>query len=213
MSNSKSCTRPFVAGTGGPRNQSDVAHERDAQRGRPLTTPIMKRTATRTVAILAAAAAAASLPLPVAAQGFGKILGEITKEALGDSTPNVRRTPRIAREAGELSNHWRSSTRSRFHHLLERTPGRYRLTIHATTTSPGGETVAVYPQTRGGERGSRRIGFVIATTVGNSEEMFVTIPPPPEGEALGRLPIIVDVENASGREYSGSYSLELSPAS
>ena len=32
-----------------------------------------------------------------------------------------------------------------------------------------------------------------------------------DGEATGRLPIVVDVENASGREYSGSYSLALAP--
>lgn len=114
--------------------------------------------------------------------------------------------------AGEMGNSWRSSTRSRFHHVLEAAPGRYRLTITASTSSPGGETVAVYPQTAAGERGSPRIGFVIATRAGNSEEMFVTIPAPAEGEALGRLPTIVDVENAAGREYSGEYSLALSPA-
>ncbi len=114
--------------------------------------------------------------------------------------------------SGEYSNSWRSSTRSRFSHVLEAAPGRYRLTLNATTNSPGGETVAVYPQTSGGQRGSVRIGFVIATTVGNSEEMFVTIPQPGEGEQLGQLPIIVDVENASGREYSGHYSIALEPA-
>lgn len=114
--------------------------------------------------------------------------------------------------ADEMGNSWRSSTRSRFHHVLEADPGRYRLTIEASTSSPGGETVAVYPQTADGERGSPRIGFVIATRSGNSEELFVTIPQLADGASSGRLPIIVDVENASGREYSGNYTLRLTPA-
>jgi len=165
----------------------------------------------RTASILSAAIIAAAVPGPALAQDFGRILGEITKEALEDTVQDVRRTPTLSGEAGALSSRWQSATRSRFHHVLEGTPGPYRLTIRATTTSPGGETVAVYPQTAGGERGSPRIGFVIATTVGNAQEMFVTIPRPPEGEMQGRLPIIVDVENASGNEYSGDYSLELQP--
>lgn len=167
----------------------------------------------RTIFILSMAVAATVSPIPVLAQDFGRILGEITKEALEDTVSEVRSNSTSGRSAasGELSNRWQSATRSRFHHVLEGNPGPYRLTIRASTTSPGGETVAVYPQTAGGERGSSRIGFVIATTVGNAEEMFVTIPLPPKGETQGRLPIIVDVENASGREYTGDYSLELAP--
>lgn len=170
----------------------------------------------RTIFILTAAAAAVALPAPVAAQDFGGIIDDITdglEDAVRGSTSEALPPsgPEGSVAAGEHSRHWQSATRSRFYHVLEGTPGPYRLTIHATTTSPGGETVAVYPQTAGGERGSPRIGFVIATTVGNAEEMLITIPRPPEGETQGRLPIIVDVENASGREYSGDYSLELEP--
>lgn len=144
----------------------------------------------------------------VAAQGLGDVV-----EAVRDAADqDVAQAVSGAGLSGELSNSWRSSTRSRFHHVLEGAPGRYRLTIRATTTSPGGETVAVYPQTSTGERGRVRIGFIIATTKGNAREMFVTIPEPPRGETQGRLPIVVDVENASGREYAGNYSLELQPA-
>lgn len=144
----------------------------------------------------------------LSAQGLGDVIGAVRDAADEGAAGTVLG----AGASGELSNSWRSSTRSRFHHVLEGAPGRYRLTIRATTTSPGGETVAVYPQTSGGERGSPRIGFVIATTQGNAEEMFVTIPQPPEGETQGSLAIVVDVENASGREYSGNYTLELQPA-
>lgn len=170
----------------------------------------------RTIFILSATAAMAALPLPAMAQDFGGIIDDLTdelEEAVTGSASEAPSSPTSGESAaaGEHSRHWQSATRSRFYHVLEGEPGPYRLTIRATTTSPGGETVAVYPQTASGERGSPRIGFVIATTVGNAEEMFVTIPRPPEGETRGRLPIIVDVENASGREYAGDYSLELDP--
>ena len=146
-----------------------------------------------------------------------RLTGALAPAALLAAALAVPAAPSLAQPlpgaaAGDMSNTWRSSERSRFHHVLEAEPGRHRLTITASTSSPGGETVAVYPQTAGGERGSPRIGFVIATRAGNSEELFVTIPAPAEGETLGRLPIVVDVENASGREYSGEYTLTLSPA-
>jgi hypothetical protein len=163
------------------------------------------------VAALLGSAALILAPNSAAAQDFGRMLGDIAKHALGDSRPDAGQTSALAPGTGALSNRWRSSTRSRFRHVLEGPPGRYWLTIRATTTSPGGETVAIYPQTRSGDRGSPRIGFVIATTAGSNEDMVVTIPRSPEGKAQGRLPIIVDVENASGREYSGEYALELDP--
>ncbi len=169
----------------------------------------------RIIFVLSAAAMTA-LPFSASAQDFGGIIDDITdelEEAVTGSASEAPTNPILEGSAasGEHSRHWQSATRSRFYHVLEGAPGPYRLTIRATTTAPGGETVAVYPQTTGGERGSPRIGFVIATTVGNAEEIFVTIPRPPEGETQGRLPIIVDVENASGREYAGDYSLELEP--
>lgn len=148
---------------------------------------------------------------PVGAQRLPSIVGAVREvaEALDTATAEAAADDIVP---GELSNTWHSSGRSRFRHELQATPGRYRLTIRATTTSPGGETVALYPQTADDERGRVRLGFVIATRAGNSQEMFVTIQSPADGEALGSLPVIVDVENASGREYSGRYSLTLAPA-
>lgn len=149
---------------------------------------------------------------PASAQRLPSIAGIVRDVVEGAADAAASETSAGTGVEGDLANTWRSSTRSRFHHVLKAAPGRHRLTIQATTTSPGGETVAVYPQTGGGERGGVRIGFVVATRAGNAEEMFVTIPQPGEGETLGSLPIVVDVENASGREYSGRYSLALAPA-
>jgi hypothetical protein len=161
---------------------------------------------------IAGLVACALCTAPAAAQRLPSI-GGIVRDAIDEAADSATSEATAgAAVEGELANTWRSSTRSRFHHVLQAAPGRHRLTIQATTTSPGGETVAVYPQTAGGERGGVRIGFVVATRAGSSEEMFVTIPQPPEGETTASLPIIVDVENASGREYSGNYSLTLAPA-
>ena len=111
----------------------------------------------------------------------------------------------------EYANSWDSATRSRFQHVIEAPPGRARLTIHARTNAGGGETVAIYPTTAAGGRGGVRIAFVIATTAGNSRSATVTIPRPARNEQFGRLPITVDVENASGRQLAGEYSIVVEP--
>lgn len=113
--------------------------------------------------------------------------------------------------AGDLCARWDSSTRSRFHHTVEAPPGRVRLRIEARTTASGGETVAVYPSDHG-DRGRVRIMFVIATTRGHTANGYATIPRPAQGEQLGRLPIVVDVENASGRQHQGDYCITVHPA-
>lgn len=110
-----------------------------------------------------------------------------------------------------LSNSWSSSEFSMFPHVLEGPPGSHTLIIDARTDSPGGETVAVYPQTREGRRGSPRILTVIATRQGNSAEGTVRFPTPAAGESVTKVPIMVVVENASGRRYSGEYRLTLVP--
>jgi hypothetical protein len=161
---------------------------------------------------IAGLVACALCTAPAGAQRLPSIGGVVRDVVKAADAASAAEAPAATPAGGELANTWRSSTRSRFHHVLQAAPGRHRLTIHATTTASGGETVAIYPQTAGGERGRVRIGFVIATTRGNSREMFVTIPQPAEGEQLGKLPIIVDVENAGGREHSGNYSLTLAPA-
>lgn len=109
-------------------------------------------------------------------------------------------------DTGPYTNSWDSAEFSRFRHTLHApTPGVYELTLAATTNSPGGETVAVYPIDAAGAAETARIMFVIATTVGGAETEAVTIPA--EG-----LPVEVAVENASGRALAGSYTLTLTPA-
>lgn len=114
-------------------------------------------------------------------------------------------------ETGPYANSWAASEPSTFTHVLEAAPGRRAVTLTARTDSPGGETVAVYPQTPSGERGKVRLMFVIATRQGNSVTRDVTFPAPPRGEAVAKLPVVVVVENASGRRYAGEYTLTVSP--
>ncbi|MEZ5959243.1 MAG: hypothetical protein R3C30_02295 [Hyphomonadaceae bacterium] len=108
-----------------------------------------------------------------------------------------------AADMGPYTNSWDSAEFSRFRHTLNATaPGTYDLTIAATTSSPGGETVAVYPVGPEGVPSTARVMFVIATTRGGTETERVTIPA--EG-----LPVEVVVENAAGRAFAGSYTRPL----
>jgi len=107
---------------------------------------------------------------------------------------------------GPYENDWDSAEFSRFDHTLHAAaPGDYVLTLSATTSSPGGETVAVYPISESGEPETARIMFVIASTRGETETRSIAIP-----EA--GLPVQVVVENASGRPFAGHYSLSVTPA-
>jgi hypothetical protein len=110
-----------------------------------------------------------------------------------------------------LSNHWEADQPTTFRHTLEGTPGARQLRIDATSSASGGETVAVYPVGPDGQRGTTRILSVIATPQGNTRSGTVTLPAPPRGESFSRLPIVVVVENASGRRNSGEYTLTLAP--
>ena len=110
-----------------------------------------------------------------------------------------------------LGNRWDSDQPSTFNHVLQGTPGRKQLRIDATTDAGGGVTVAVYPRAADGGRGRVRILFVIATTQGNSRTAAVTLPGLEPGAAVARLPVVVVVENASGRRNTGEYTLTLSP--
>jgi hypothetical protein len=109
-------------------------------------------------------------------------------------------------DLGPYTNSWNSAAFSHFSHTLRASvPGAQTLTLQAQTTSPGGETVAVYPIGPDGERQTARIVFVIATTRGESEDAAVEVPA--EG-----LPVEVIVENASGRPFAGNYTITLTPA-
>lgn len=161
--------------------------------------------------LTAAAPAGAVQSDPVARAASGLIRGMTAppRDRRPDG-PGGWRTPQ-APSSGGLCNSWDSATRSRFHHTIQATPGRVRLRIEARTTASGGETVAVYPSDHG-DRGRVRILFVIATTRGHAASGYATVPRPAPGEQMGRLPIVVDVENAGGRRHQGDYCITVHPA-
>jgi hypothetical protein len=110
-----------------------------------------------------------------------------------------------AADLGPYANSWDAAEFSRFRHTVHAaTPGAHTLRIEATTNSPGGETVAVYPLREDGTRGGARIVFVIADTDGEGSEGAAEIP-----EA--GLPVEVVVENAGGRRHQGNYTLSVLP--
>lgn len=158
----------------------------------------------------APAGAAQSDPLARAARGLIRGMTPPPRERRPED-PAWSQTPYAPDSSGGLCNSWDSSTRSRFHHTIEAPPGRVRLRIEARTTASGGETVAVYPSDHG-DRGRVRIMFVIATTRGHTATGYATVPRPSAGEQMGRLPIVVDVENAGGRRHQGTYCITVHPA-
>jgi hypothetical protein len=108
-------------------------------------------------------------------------------------------------DMGPYTNSWDAAAFSRFQHLLNApSPGAHTLTLVATTNSPGGETVAVYPVGADGRRSGARILFVVADGDGTTGQERVEIPA--EG-----LPVEVVVENAGGRRHAGSYTLTIAP--
>ncbi len=123
---------------------------------------------------------------------------ETTSEMPGESSAP-------AAELGPYTNGWDSDEFVRFNHTLRgETPGRHVLALEARTDA-GTQTVAVYPADANGERAGGRIVFAIATTGGQRETREIDVP------ELG-VPVVVVVENASGRQSVGSYTLTLQPA-
>ena len=106
-----------------------------------------------------------------------------------------------------LANRWQSDRYTSFRHIIEGPPGRVNLVLDACTSASGGETVAVYPIDRHGVRKTPRIMFVIATLRGNARSASLVLPKPPRGQRISKVPIMVVVENASGRPHSGAYRL------
>jgi hypothetical protein len=153
-----------------------------------------------------------ALPGAVEAQSRSEARG-LLRGLFGAAARN-QPTPDAAQQGqmgpGDFCERWDSSTRTRFHHIITAPPGRARLHINARTSSPGGETVAIYPSNYG-ERGNVRIMFVIATTRGHAAVGHTNIPQPAPGENLGQLPIVVDVENNSGRRQWGEYCITVHP--
>lgn len=109
-----------------------------------------------------------------------------------------------AADLGPYTNQWDSDRMSHFNHTLRAaTPGQHTVRLSATTTG-GNETVALYPADENGERVGGRLMFVIATTGGNQITMPLDIPD-------AGLPVRVSVENLSGRQAAGSYTLTVAP--
>jgi hypothetical protein len=124
-------------------------------------------------------------------------------EAAPASAPEVASVP----DPGPYRSSWDSAEFSRFDHtLVAPAGGPHLLTLTATTNSPGGETVAVYPVAPTGEPLTGRIMFVIASTQGTTATETFEFP------ETGVQPVVVVVENASGRRFAGQYELSIGAA-
>jgi hypothetical protein len=105
-----------------------------------------------------------------------------------------------APDLGPYANEWNSTEFVRFNHTLRAaSPGQHALVLEASTDG-GTETVAVYPADANGERAGGRIVFVVAAAGGTRNTTPIDVP-----EA--GVPVVVVIENASGRPSVGSYSL------
>jgi len=140
-------------------------------------------------------------------EGSGAVIGEEGSGAI----VGEKGSGEIVGEKGSktFSNRWSASGFTSYKHVLVGPPGRRTLSLYGCSSAGGGETVAVYLTGADGERKTGWRHFVIATRNGNSRAGTVTLPQPAQGQALSRLPIVVVVENASGRPHVGEYRLKL----
>ena len=104
-----------------------------------------------------------------------------------------------------LSNRWDSDRASDFSHVLQAAPGARVVRLDAITTAGETVTVSVYARKPDGSRGETRLLTAAATSEGDSRAAAVQLPPP------GRLPVVVVVENATGRRSVGEYTLTVAP--
>jgi hypothetical protein len=130
-------------------------------------------------------------------KGSGEIIGEEGSDAI------------IGEEGRVISDRWSASGFTTYKHVLVGRPGKRTLSLYGCSSAGGGETVAVYLAGADGERKTGWRHFVIATRNGNFREGTVTLPKPAQGETLSRLPIVVVVENASGKPHVGEYRLKI----
>ena len=113
-------------------------------------------------------------------------------------------------QVGPFANSWNSDRPTQFSHVIDAEPGTVTLTLKAKTTASGGETVAVYFADAQGNRKTGWRLFVIATRNGNSASKSVVIPKA-KANHTSKVPLVVVVENASGKMHSGDYTLTVSP--
>ena len=104
-----------------------------------------------------------------------------------------------------LSNSWDSAQPSEFTHVLQGRPGARMVRIDAIVTAGEPATVSVYPRRADGSRGEPRLLTAAAAASGDSRVFPVELPP------AGRLPVVVVVENASGKRSVGEYTLTVAP--
>ena len=150
-------------------------------------------------------------------KGSGEIIGEkgrdaiIGEKVIGEKGSEAIIGEEIIGEKGVKSsaNKWSSTGFTTYKHVLVAPPGRRTLSLYGCSSASGGETVAVYLMGPDGQRKTGWKHFVIATRNGNSRAGTITMPPPAKGQALSRLPVVVVVENASGRPHVGEYRLTL----
>jgi hypothetical protein len=146
-------------------------------------------------------------------EGSTGVIGEEgTTGIIGEegSTEIIGEKRTAAGVLAKFSNSWNSDEFSTFPHVIEGPPGKVNLVLDACTTAGGGETVAVYLADANGRRKTGWRQFVIATKQGNSRSGSLTLPKPAAGQNVSRVPILVIVENASGRPHQGFYRLSVS---
>lgn len=116
---------------------------------------------------------------------------------------------KIIGEEGVIGARWSATGFTTFKRVLVGRPGKHALGLYGCSSAGGGETVAVYLAGADGERKTGWRHFVIATRNGNNKVGTITLPKAAPGQTLSRLPIVIVVENASGKPHAGELRLKL----
>jgi hypothetical protein len=145
----------------------------------------------------------------------GAVIGEEGSSAIvgEDGTTGVigeKGSGQIIGEEGRvIGERWSGTGFTTFKRVLVGRPGKHGLGLYGCSSASGGETVAVYLAGADGERKTGWRHFVIATRNGNSRTGTVTLPKAAAGQTLSRLPVVIVVENASGKPNVGELRLKL----
>ena len=130
-------------------------------------------------------------------KGSGEIVGEKGSQQI------------IGEEGRVIGERWNAAGFTTFKQVIVGRPGKRNLSLYGCSSASGGETVAVYLAGPDGERKTGWRHFVIATRNGNSRTGTVTLPKAAPGQTLTRLPVVIVVENASGKPSVGELRLKL----